>query len=533
MSTSPSTRPIHFLHRGVQQVVRDAPITRSLLDWLRDDARCTGTKEGCNEGDCGACTVIVAELASDADRAAPGAVLIGQGADTLRLRNLNACLAFLPTLDGKAVITVEDLPRACGLDAPSLHPAQQALIDHHGSQCGFCTPGFVMTMATVHERQASAGCAASRAQLADDLAGNLCRCTGYRPILDAAQTLGGADAARIDPTPIAAALRALAREAPLAYTAANPAFIDADAPHGRTEHFHAPRTLAAFAALRLAHPAARVLAGATDIGLWVNKQFRELPALISVNEVAELCRIEAGDTTLTLGAAVNLEDAWAALSAQWPDLLEVWKRFASPPVRHAGTLGGNLANGSPIGDGAPVLMALDAELLLRRGAVQRAIALPDFYLGYQRNALQPGEFIEAMRVPHSAPGTQLRVWKISKRYDSDISSVCGAFALRLDDHGVIAHVRLAWGGVAATVVRSARAEAALLGQPWTEATLLAAQAALALDFQPLTDLRASAAHRRQLAANLLRRLWLETRLEAPLRREQTRVWPIHATLSQA
>ena len=490
------TRPIRFFHRGALQQIDSAAPTRTLLDWLREDARprCTGTKEGCNEGDCGACTVLVAER----DDAAPGGVAI---------RNVNACLRFLPTLDGCAVLTVEDLKPIAAAHGQPAHPVQQALVACHGSQCGFCTPGFAMTMTGIYEDHCAAGTRPTRQQLADDLAGNLCRCTGYRPIVDAGEQMFDAPATPIDRAALRQQLDTLAADA-------------------------APLTLDAFAAERLARPDARIVAGATDVALWVNKQFRDIGEPLWIGRVAELRRIEVTADALHIGAAASLEDAWGALADAVPTLREVWQRFASPPIRHAGTMGGNIANGSPIGDSAPVLIALGADIVLRRGAVERVMPLQDFYLDYMKNALQPGEFVARLVVPKPTDGTQVRAWKISKRYDSDISAVCAAFALRLDRDRV-AEVRLAFGGMAAIVKRAAQAEAALLGQPWNEATLVAAQAALAQDFRPLSDLRASAAYRLKVSANLLRRLWLETRPDDPLPPEDTTVWtprltvPIH------
>ncbi|MDZ7857583.1 xanthine dehydrogenase small subunit [Sphaerotilus sp.] len=500
------TRPVRFFHRGVLQQIDGAAPTRTLLDWLREDARprCTGTKEGCNEGDCGACTVLVAER----DDAAPGGVAI---------RNVNACLSFLPTLDGRAVLTVEDLKPIAAAHGQPAHPVQQALVACHGSQCGFCTPGFAMTMTGIYEDHAAAGTRPTRQQLADDLAGNLCRCTGYRPIVDAGERMFDTPATPIDRAALRQQLDTLAADAPLHCGPAGAAF-------------HAPQTLDDFAALRLEHPDARLLAGATDIALWVNKQFRDLGELIWIGRVAELRRIETTADAVHIGAAASLEDAWGALADVVPTLREVWQRFASPPIRHAGTMGGNIANGSPIGDSAPVLIALGADIVLRRGAVERTMPLQDFYLDYMKNALQPGEFVARLVVPKPPEGTQVRVWKISKRYDSDISAVCAAFALRLDGDRV-AEVRLAFGGMAAIVKRATQTEAALLGQPWTDATLVAAQAALAQDFRPLSDLRASAAYRLKVSANLLRRLWLETRPDDPLPPEDTTVWAPRLTLN--
>jgi xanthine dehydrogenase small subunit len=493
-----SSRPLRFVHRGRVVELTDPPPTRTVLQWLREDARCTGTKEGCNEGDCGACTVVVGERTP---------------AGTLALQPVNACIRLLPTLDGKALFTVEDL-------APSprqLHPVQQALVDAHGSQCGFCTPGFVMSLWATCQRHAAAGTRPTRQQIADDLSGNLCRCTGYRPILDAGERLfeGSFDAppARLDAAPVLQALQQLAADPPLRLRSG-------------TARFDAPRSEDTLADLLASHPEARLLAGSTDVGLWITKQLRPLPHLVYTGEVASLRTIEEREGTLHIGAAASLEDAWAALVRLWPPLAELWRRFAGLPTRVAGTMGGNVANGSPIGDSAPALLALDATLRLRRGTVLRRVPLRGFYTGYMRNALQPGEYLQAIELPlpaAAAPPWQVRAYKISKRHDGDISAVCAALAVQL--HGDrVAAVRLAFGGMAATVQRAAQAEAALVGQAWAEPALQAAMAALAQDFTPLSDLRASAAYRLRVAQNLLRRFWLETRPQDALHAQDVSVF---------
>ncbi|OWQ93490.1 xanthine dehydrogenase small subunit [Roseateles aquatilis] len=501
-----SPRPLRFVHQGRVQSVTGLPPTTTVLQYLREHARCAGTKEGCAEGDCGACTVLVGELDADGD--------------ALALRNVNACIQLLPMLDGKALLTVEDLG-----DSTDLNPVQQALVDCHGSQCGFCTPGFAMTMQAIYERHQADGTRPTRQDLADDLAGNLCRCTGYRPILDAGERMFDAPIRLLDRGPIVDALRELQHDAPLHYEAPSRA--------GTPQRVFAPRSLDDFAALREAMPQARVVAGATDVGLWVNKQQRELGDVILTGRVEELRRIDTTTVTgsdraservtLRIGAAVPLEEAWAALTAHVPALRELWLRFASPPVRHAGTLGGNIANGSPIGDGPPALIALGARIVLRRGATQRTLPLEDFYLDYMKNALQPGEFVEALEVPSPPPGTRLRGYKIAKRYDSDISAVCAVLSLRLED-GVVRDARFAFGGMAAIVKRAAKAESAVTGRAWDEAAQAAAARALDEDFRPLTDLRASAGYRQRVAANLVRRFWLETRANAPIAAEAGSVW---------
>ncbi|MDO9074530.1 MAG: xanthine dehydrogenase small subunit [Rubrivivax sp.] len=487
-----NTRPIRFLHHGAVVEVGDAAPTRTVLEWLREDARRTGTKEGCAEGDCGACTVVLGEL---------------DAAGALQLRPVNACIQFLPTLDGKALFTVEDVAAADG----SLHPVQRAMVEGHGSQCGFCTPGFVMSLWAGYESHGQAGCVPGRQQLADELSGNLCRCTGYRPILDAAQRAYQAAPVRLARAPVVAALQALQAAPPLHYQAPGHA------------PFHAPRTLHELAALREHRPEARLLAGSTDMGLWVTKQFRDLGELIFVGGVAALKTIEITPEVIRIGAGASLEAAWQALAGEWPTLGDLWLRFAGLPVRLAGTMGGNVANGSPIGDSAPVLIALGATVVLRSGAVERRMALEDFYVGYMQNRLAPGEFVLALEVPRARPGQAVRAYKIGKRFDCDISAVCAAFALQLDG-GVVDDVCIAFGGMAAIVKRAPQAEAAMRGQPWNEASLQAAMAALALDYTPLSDMRASAGYRLQVAQNLLRRCWLETRPEAPLPPSAVSVW---------
>lgn len=530
-------RPIRFFHRGAIVEVAGAAPTRTVLDWLREDARCTGTKEGCNEGDCGACTVVVAEIAETGDpRAVRG----------LALRTVNACIQFLPMLDGRALFTVEDLkamtpPTAHRVEGDArhpvhitqLHPVQQALVDCHGSQCGFCTPGFVMSMWSTYEHHGALATRPTRQQLADELSGNLCRCTGYRPILDAGQRMFDLPAVALDTAPIVEVLQRWQGEPGLGCGDIGGGTdirtgTGTDTDTSPTDRFFAPTTLDEFAALRASHPDARLLAGATDIGVWVNKQFRPLGDILSIGRVAELRRIVEVDGELLIGAGASLESAFAALAARHPELTDVWLRFASPPIRHAGTIGGNVANGSPIGDLPPVLMALDAQIVLRRGKGTRRMPLEAFYLGYMKNQLQPGEFVQALAVPLDLVeiGRQVRTYKISKRFDSDISAVCGGFSIALGDDGRVTAVRFAFGGMASIVKRGAATEAAVVGQPWNRATVDAAKAALATDFTPLTDMRASAAYRLQVAQNLLQRFWLETRAEIPLPSHQTSVFAV-------
>ncbi|TYQ17197.1 UNVERIFIED_ORG: xanthine dehydrogenase small subunit [Zoogloea ramigera] len=479
------SEPIRFYFRGaVREFAGGAP-TRTVLQHLREDLHCTGTKEGCAEGDCGACTVVVGSL---------------NPAGQLEMKAVNSCIQFAPTLDGKALFTVEDLQQQDG----ALHPVQQAMVECHGSQCGFCTPGFVMSLWGMYLDKN--GEPAQRREIDDCLSGNLCRCTGYRPIIDAAHRMTELPAVAFDRAALTTQLQALQRDAGSSYTA-----------HGRT--FYAPRTLAELVALRAAHPQATLLAGSTDIGLWVTKQLRELGDIIYLGHVAALQTVEEVRDMLEIGAGVSLEHAYNALCELYPTQLgELRQRFASLPIRNAGTLGGNVANGSPIGDSMPWLIAVGSEVVLQGPAGQRVLPLEAFYLDYQKKDLQPDEIVAAVRVPLPRENVQFRTYKLAKRFDQDISAVCAAFAFTLDGDQII-DARIAYGGMAATPRRAPRAESALTGLRWNEANLRVAMDMLAQDFKPLSDMRASGTYRMQTAQNLLRRFWFETRPDAPLGNE--------------
>jgi xanthine dehydrogenase small subunit len=463
----------------IRFLLGDEPVTVSgldpnttLLDYLRANGR-PGTKEGCAEGDCGACTVVLAD-AQDGG---------------LRYRSVNACVQLLATVDGKQVVTVEDLSTP-GAD---LHPVQAALLEENATQCGFCTPGFVMSLFALHQ----AGERPDRAGLVDALAGNLCRCTGYSPIVEAglraleegrkasdrkiAKTLSGwhGDGSR------------------LAYDAG-----------GR--RFDVPRDRAELAALLAQEPEATLVAGLSDVGLWITKQHRRLERIVYLGEVAELGGIREEDGLLEIGAAVTLGEALPVVAGHWPDLGVLLRRFGSPQIRNVATLGGNIANGSPIGDLPPPLIALSARLVLGHKDGAREIALEDFFIDYGRQDLRPGEFVEAVRIPLPSPEERFACYKLSKRFDQDISAVCGAFHLRLDEGGAIEAARIAYGGMAATPKRASLAEAALHGRPWDEPAVQDAMAALESDVTPIDDHRASAAYRMLAARNLLYKFYLES-----------------------
>lgn len=469
---------IRFLlgHEVVE--LSDCAPTATVLDYLRIRKGLTGSKEGCAEGDCGACTVVVAEAEGQA----------------LSYKALNACILFLPALDGKQLITVEHLADARG----GLHPVQQALVDAHGSQCGFCTPGFVMSLfARYHADQEEPP---SRKEIDETLAGNLCRCTGYVPIVNAARqvlTEPARDRFRDMQPATLDKLNALQSDE----------FLGLENAHGR---FFAPRSLAQMLDLMDSYPEATLLGGATDVGLWVNKQLKSLPSIIYTGRVRELRQILRDELNgqLEIGAAVTYTEALPWLERDFPQMSEMLGRLGAAQVRNAGTIGGNIANGSPIGDMPPALIALGSTLVLASHGSERALRLEDFFIEYGKQDLRIGECVARVSIPLPHQHQLFATYKVSKRFEQDISALCGAFALQVDN-GIVKSARVCFGGMAGTPARAYNCERRLAGQPWSMPTVRAAMLALDSDYQPISDMRASAEYRRQAARNLLLRFYLE------------------------
>lgn len=496
-------KPIRFVRRGEIVTLHDVPPTRTLLQVLREDLGLTGTKEGCAEGDCGACTVVVAELNPDAPTQS----------GPLQFKAINSCIRFAHAIDGMALWTVQDLATQSG-GIERQHPVQEAMVEHHGSQCGFCTPGFIMGLFGLYENTVCAGQPVSRGLAQRQLSGNLCRCTGYRPILDAAQSLPKRHQARpcaVDQAPIIEKLHAIQpiQNSPVV--------------HQSEERYDLPTTLAELLALRADFPKAQLVAGGTDVGLWVTKQHRHWPHVIDLTQVKALRRIEHYPHHLAIGAGVSLETAFQALCETRPELDNFASRFAGLPVRNSGTLGGNIANGSPIGDSMPLLIALGANVVLLRqdqGVRHREMPIEQLYTGYRQHVIRPDEVLAWIKVPKPVASPKaghelLRAYKISKRFDDDISAVCLVIRLQLKD-GVVKTASLGVGGVAATPVRARQTESCLEGQVWCEALAQSAAGVLQKEFNPLSDLRGSSAYRIAVLGGLMRRFWLESQGDASL-----------------
>lgn len=457
----------------------------TLLDFLRIDRRLTGSKEGCAEGDCGACTVLVGRLQNG----------------TLRYEPVNACIRLTASLDACHVVSIEYLSGPGG----RLHPVQQAMVDHHGSQCGFCTPGFVMSLYALWMGNSDP----NETEIETALQGNLCRCTGYEPIIKAAKAMTTLGSPADD---------TLTRERETMTRKLS------DLRDGRRVEVSKgvsrcilPASVDDLADVLLATPNATMIAGATDVGLWVTKFLKDISPVVFLGHLDELRQLDVTIDEIRIGSGVSYTDSRAAMAADYPHLGAFWDRIAGWQIRSMGTIGGNIANGSPIGDTPPVLIALDAAITLRKGRNRRVLPIEDFFIAYGKQDMNEGEFLEGITVPRPKANEMHAAYKISKRRDEDISSVCAAFNVTVEN-GKVTAARIAFGGMAATPKRAASAEAALIGAEWSEATVMNAAACLSEDFQPLTDWRASSDYRLQVSKNLFRRFWLEQQSEdAPVR----------------
>ncbi|MBU2108254.1 MAG: xanthine dehydrogenase small subunit [Alphaproteobacteria bacterium] len=475
----PKTRnELRFILNGEDVALSSAAPDETLLDYLRLRRSLRGTKEGCAEGDCGACTVLVGRLSGG----------------RLVYESVNACIRFMGSLDACHVVTIEHLRGTDG----GLHPVQQAMVDFHGSQCGFCTPGFVMSLYALWMKSPDP----SDAAIEKALQGNLCRCTGYEAIMRAARAISSYGKAAKDPL-------ATERKAISARLAALDDGSRVDIGAG-ADRLVVPADADDFAKILNDHPEATIVAGSTDVGLWVTKHMRRISPAVFIGNLDGLCGLSEESGVISIGAGVTYTDAFAMLSKRIPALGPLFDRIGGDQVRNMGTIGGNIANGSPIGDTPPPLIALGASLTLRRGKKRRTIPLEKYFIAYGKQDRKPGEFVEAVHVPVPAKRVHFAVYKITKRRDEDITAVLGAFHLTLANNGTVGAIRIAYGGMAATPKRASAVEAALLGKPWTEATVEAAIGAYDVDFSPLTDMRASAEYRSLAAKNLLRRFFVET-----------------------
>jgi xanthine dehydrogenase small subunit len=478
-----NTTKLSFMLNGNIHHLHDVKPTRTLLELLREDLAHTSSKEGCGEGDCGACTVVTGELQQD---------------NTLSYKAINACIRLAHSIDGMAIWTASGIKDKEG----NLHPVQQAMVDNHGSQCGFCTPGFVMSLFALYQNKVCHENPVTVEDAKNAISGNLCRCTGYRPIVDAALSLAKYPKSTIDEKHIIETLKPLQRK----------------------------HDLKTFLQIRAEHPEAQIVAGCTDVGLWITKMHQDFPAILDTTKVPELLQYSEDQNTMHIGAGVSLQQAFELLVEKRPVLQHFVERFAGLPIRNSGTLGGNLANGSPIGDSMPLLIALGTSITLEHWdgkAIQsRSLPLEDFYLDYRKNVLQAQEVLTKIHIPLPKKTEFLRAYKVSKRFEDDISAVCLCIQIHLDSEQVVQDIRIGAGGVAAIPARARETENICIGKPWGETLVQAAQQSLTDSFSPISDMRASKEYRQVVLHKLLQRFWLESQGMQQLSLEDCQLKPV-------